>query len=101
MSLPLYQTASKELMLLQTNWALKLNPVIDLPMNSGNFLKSISLVSGSNQINHLLSRKLQGWFLVRKRASADIYDTQDSNTTPSITLSLVSDATVSVDIFVF
>lgn len=101
MTLPIYQTDSKDLNLLQTNWSTQINPVLSLPINSGLFLKGISLVSGSNTINHRLGRKLQGWFITRKRASASIYDLQDSNPRPELTLVLNSSGTVSIDLFVF
>lgn len=56
---------------------------------------------GSNTIQHKLDRKLQGWVFVRKGAAAEVYDTQDTNTTPDRTLVLVSDAAVTVNIYVF
>ena len=101
MALPIFQTTDKTLSLMQTNWATQINPVLALPINSGNLLQNISLTAGSNVVNHLLSRKLQGWFLVRKRGSSDIYDTQDTNSTQALTLNLQSSAAVSVDIYVF
>lgn len=101
MALPIYQTDSKDLSLLQTNWAQQINPVLNLPTNKGQVLKSISLVTGSNQVSHRLGRNLQGWFLVRQRGAASVYDQQDAELNPSLFLSLVSSANVSVDIFVF
>lgn len=101
MSLTIFQSDSQPMTLMQTSWATEINPVLKLPINSGQILKSVSLVVGTNSINHLLGRKLQGWFLVRQRALAEIYDAQDSNLTQAITLALVSDAVVTVDIFVF
>lgn len=86
---------------MQTYWAAQLNPILALPISRGLILSKVALVSGSNTINHLLSRKLQGWFLVRQRASATIYDTQDSNLSPEITLLLTASGNVTVDIFVF
>lgn len=100
-ALPIYHTTSKEISMLQTNWAKQLNPVLDLPLNSGQVLQNISLLAGNNVINHLLGRKLQGWFFVRQRAAATVYDTQDNNQTPALTLTLNASAPVSVDIFVF
>lgn len=101
MSLPIFISTSRELSSLQTNWAQILNPVIDLPINSGLIRKNISLASGDNTINHLLGRKLQGWFIVRQRASATFFDKQDTNNSPSLTLVLNASGAVSVDIFVF
>lgn len=101
MSLPLYQNAEENFHLMQTGWAQQLDPVISLPINSGITLKKILLTSGMNQVSHLLARKLQGWFIVRQRSSASVYDLQDANQTPALTLSLMSSANVSVDLFVF
>ena len=86
---------------MQTNWAQQLNPVIQNPSLKSLILPSIQLVTGSNTINHLLGRKLQGWRIVRQRALASIFDTQDSNTMPSLTLQLTSSAPVVCDIEVF
>lgn len=101
MSLPIFHGVSKDLSLLQTAWANIINPVVDLPLVQGLIIKNQALVNGSTVINHRLGRKLQGWIVVRQRAAASIYDTQDSNPSPNLTLTLVSDAVVSVDIYVF
>lgn len=101
MGLPSYQTSDLTLTLLQSNWATLLNPVLDNPIVQGDILEGIQLASGANTINHKLGRKLRGWFIVRQRALASIYDTQDTNPTPAVTLRLTSNASVKVDIFVF
>lgn len=101
MSLPIYNTQSKDLTLLQTNWASQLDPVINQPINQGHILKNVSLLTGTNLVNHLLQRNLQGWFIVRQRSAGLFYDTQDSNQMSQLYLKLVSDSNVSVDIFVF
>lgn len=71
------------------------------PINGGTILTSISLDSGDNTIPHKLSQKLQGWFIVRIRDAATIYDKQDDNPNQDKTLVLNSSASVTVDIFVF
>lgn len=101
MSLPIFQTASKDLSLLQTNWAQQLNPVIQLPINSGSILQNILLSTGLNVVNHKLGRKLQGWFIVRQNAVANVYDSQDVNPYPDLTLFLNSSADVMINLFVF
>lgn len=101
MKLPIYQTASKDLLLLQTNWSSAINPVISLPINQGSILKNVALIMGNNVVNHLLSRNLQGWFIVRQRGPGEVYDTQDSNPNPSLTLFLNSSLAVNIDLFVF
>lgn len=86
---------------MQTNWAQQINPVLALPTNKGLLLQSVSLTTGDNVIDHKLGRKLQGWQIVRQRASAALYDKQDANQMPALTLVLNTSANVTVDLFVF
>lgn len=87
--------------LMQTQWAQQLDPVISNPTIQTVLLKNIALASGANVVNHKLGRALQGWYIVRLRASATVYDTQDSNQTPNLTLNLTASAPVTVDLVVF
>lgn len=87
--------------LAQTQWATALNPVVNNPISAGVLLKNITLTVGANSVNHRLGRKLQGWIIVRQRAAGSVYDTQDSNKFPELTLSLQSSAAMVVDIYVF
>lgn len=82
-------------------WAAIIEPVTSNPANNSLILKNITLINGSNVVNHLLGRPLQGWQIVRLRALATIYDTQDTNQMPQLTLNLVSNAAVVADIMVF
>jgi len=106
MNLPLFKNANiseviTTTQLMQTKWAAILNPVISNELNQCSILKSVNLSIGNNIINHLLGKKLSGWFIVRQRALAEIFDTQDLNPTPNLTLTLTSNAIVTVDIAVF
>lgn len=102
MSLPKFKSDDQSLTLMQSAWASQLDPVLKLPINSGVLLKSVPLLVGQNLVNHRLGRKLQGYFITRMRSiHSDIYDTQDSNRTPDLTLLLNSSAAVVVDILVF
>jgi hypothetical protein len=114
MALPLQQTTNADLSLLQTKWKAQLDPILALALLAGQVLPSQQLVSGTNAINHKLGRKLQGWYIVRRRqfkisgtaTAYDIYDVQDNNQTPQTTLKLTcSQGTptnpVIVDIYVF
>jgi hypothetical protein len=87
--------------LMQTQWAQTIDPIITNPLNSASVLKNISLVTGANVVNHKLGANLQGWYCSRIRAAASIYDTQDTNQTPQLTLNLVASAPVVVDLVVF
>jgi hypothetical protein len=95
--LPKQQTLEQ----LQSKWPAILNPIIKNPANNSSTLQNVSLTSGVNVINHKLGAKLQGWSIVRQRAAASIYDNQDSNQSPQLTLVLVSSAPVVVDLQVF
>ena len=101
MALPIFHSLIPELSLMQTRWASELNPILTLPLNSGIILKSVSLASGTNSINHRLARKLRGWFIIRQRSAATVYDDQDNNKYQDKTLTLVASAAVVVDLYVF
>ncbi len=101
MSLPKFHTEDQSLALLQTSWASQLDPLLQNPITEGHLLPSVSLTTGANVINHRLGQKLQGWVLTRQRAVGSVYDTQDSNNMPQLTLQLTSSANMVVDIYVF
>jgi hypothetical protein len=101
LSLSKWQTADRSFRMMQDSWASVLDPVISIPLNHGIILENVGLSSGFNAVNHKLSRDLQGWFIVRQRGPASIYDLQNGNPMPNKTLSLQSSASVSVDLFVF
>lgn len=86
---------------MQTNWSSQLNPLLAAPSNNSTILKNVSLTTGTNTINTTLGRALQGWTIVRQRAAASVYDNQDSNPNPTLTLVLISSANVICDIEVF
>lgn len=87
---------------MQTLWASILNTFINKPALQVDILKNVSLVSGANIINHKLGRSLQGWYPTRFHGSfAEIYDTQDTNQTPQLTLNLNASANVIIDLVVF
>jgi hypothetical protein len=100
-SLTIFKNDDRDFQLMQTSWSQELNPLLRNPVSSGRILKFVTLETGNNVVNHGLGRKLQGWFIVRQRATGSFYDTQDQNERPQLTLNLVSSATVTVDIFVF
>lgn len=87
--------------LMQTQWAQQLDPIISNPTVNNLILQNVSLIAGTNVIDHKLGRKLQGWATSRVRANATIYDQQDTNQTPQLTLVLVASAPVVVDLVVF
>jgi hypothetical protein len=96
-TLPQKQTPDQ----MSTKWAAILNPVLQNPLNQASILKNISLSAGANIVPHMLGAALQGWYIIRQRAPSQIYDTQDSNPTPAITLTLQASTPVVVDLAVF
>jgi hypothetical protein len=100
-TLPVFNSKNQELMLLQTSWKTILAPGLRNPLMQGTLLKGISLQTGVNTVNHTLGRPLIGWFITRQNALSDIYDGQDTNQTPNLTLTLISAAVVTVDVYVF
>lgn len=87
---------------MQTQWSKDLNPVLANALVNGRLVRNQMLGTGNNVVNHGLGRNLQGWFVTRLRGSfSQIYDTQDSNTMPSLTLNLNASAPVSVDLWVY
>lgn len=99
--LPLFQSSLQDLMLLQNKWKSILDGFISNPSLSSIILPNVLLNSGSNVVNHLLGRNLQGWRIVRQRGPGTIYDNQDSNVQPSLTLILIASQAVTVNIEVF
>ena len=95
------QTADRVLNMIQDNVSNILDPLSSKEILQGQFLQRVALVSGANTVSHKLNRKLIGWFIVRQRASAIVYDTQDTQERPEIFLSLVASAVVNVDLYVF
>jgi len=95
------QTPDRVINQLQDSLIQGIKPLIANPFLNGRLIENVSLKVGSNSINHGLGRKLQGWSIVRKRAQAGVYDTQDENEIPDKTLLLTSDAIVSVNLYVF
>lgn len=87
---------------MQNSWAAILNPALAKEILNGNLVRNQVLVMGANVINHGLGRKLQGWMVTRLRDSfVQIYDTQDSNSMPNLTLNLNASAPVVVDVWCF
>lgn len=87
---------------LQTNIDDSLSPLTSNIQNDSFIVKSVSLVPGQiTRVNHQLDRKLAGWKVVRQNNQADIWDSQDDNLSPNLTLWLNTSANVIVDLEVF
>lgn len=79
-------------------WAAELNPIILNPMTNMTILNNILLIDGVTVINHGLQQMQQGWIIVDINGAATIYRSAALN---SITLTLTSNAAVTVSIGVF
>lgn len=96
-----FQSDDRNFQMMQNSWASEINPLLSRPLNQSNILNNVVLINGTTVVNHLLGRKLQGWFIVGQNASAIIYDAQANNQKPELTLVLISNAAVTVNIAVF
>lgn len=102
-AISLVQTTDRTINQLQQNISQAVNPVLNNPLaNGGLILTKQSLSAGSNTLNHGLGYALTGWFPVRFHGSwAQLFDTQDTNATPTKTLILNASAAVVADIYCF
>lgn len=83
-----------------TTWAQQLNPVIANLLVNGILLKDQELINGTTVINHRLGRNPQGWFLSAPKGAAVVYQaSQQPN--PTLTLTVVSNAAITTDVWVY
>lgn len=98
MQLPKILNQDSVMQLMQTKWKSILDPLIAQPLNSSNILLNVALSTGDNVVNHLLDRKMQGWFLTDINAASTVYRNAPLN---NQTLTLNSSADCVVNILVF
>jgi len=99
MSLPIFQSQGNQpFMLLQTQWASQLNPIIGNPATNPTLLFNIQLSSGNNVINHHLRATPKGWFICDINAASQIYRSAPFN---ELTLTLNASVACTVSIGVF
>lgn len=85
---------------MQTTWAQQLDPIIANLLINGILLKDQSLINGTTVINHRLGRQPQGWFLSAPKGAATVYQAaQQPN--PTLTLTVISNAAIMTDIWVY
>lgn len=85
----------------QNNVAEILEPLSRVKISQGLLIQNVDLSAGDNLVNHMLDRNLIGWFIVRQRGPASIYDKQDTNPNSAVTIALTSSAGVTIDLWVF
>lgn len=98
MQLPQYQGFdTNNFQLMQNRWAAILNPVVNNPLNGVQIITA-TLKTGDNVINHLLSVKMQGWYILDVDAPTTIYRSAPLNN-KTITLHSSAAANVSIGVF--
>ncbi len=98
-NLPNYQGGGQPFQLMQSTWSSLIDPVLANPIVNGRQVENVTISSGSPAvINHLLSRMQQGWFVTDINAPAKIARIAPLN---SKTLTLSSDASVSISLWVY
>ena len=82
----------------QTVWATSLDPLIKNVLTQGKLISNISIITGVNNINHLLSKKQTGFFITDINAAAVIYRSQPFN---DKILTLTSNAPCVISVWMF
>lgn len=98
MALNLFQSGDIPMMLMQKQWMSQLNPMLSNILTLGSLLPDVKLINGISTFNHYLGKQMTGWFVVDQNGIASIYRSLPLN---SQTLTLTSDAVVTVSLWVF
>jgi hypothetical protein len=98
MALNLFKSPDQTLMLMQKQWTSQLNPLLAVSLTKGSLLSDIKLINGATTFNHYLGKQMSGWAVVDINGQALIYRSQPLN---SQTLTLTSDAAVTVSLWIF
>ena len=85
---------------MQSKWKSQLDPILANLLIQGQLLSNISLINGTTPVNHKLQRIPNGWFLIAPKGNAIVYQAA-SQPNPTLTLSLVSNAAITTDLWVF
>lgn len=101
-SFRLFSTSDRDVMALQANMRDFANDVTALNLLNYVLIRDINLVTGQiNKVNHKLNRPIVGYFIVRKNAAADVWDSQEQNDLNKSTLDLNTTADCKVSIIIF
>lgn len=60
-----------------------------------------ALATGTNLVPHGLGRRPRGWWVTRRNAGADVYDSASPSASPERTLALEASAPVTVNLVVY
>jgi len=83
---------------MQTIWKSQLDPLLKNQLNEMQIISGVVLKNGATTFNHNLGRLQQGWTILDVNGAATIYRSQPFN---AQTLTLTSDAAVTVNVGVF
>lgn len=98
----LIQSDDRLIQQFQTNVREVVDPLSQNPLAQGRLLSNISIKTGiTNIIPTGLNKVLTGWFVTRLTVNAVIWDSQNSNTTPSQNLQLLCSADCVISLYVF
>lgn len=97
-NLPQFQGGDTPFQLMQSAWTSVLNPFLRRPVLNGVLLQGVELAVGDTVISHKLGRAPQGWIISDIDGAAQIY--RDAPFNP-LTLTLNSDAVVSVNLYIY
>jgi hypothetical protein len=89
------------LMKLQENIHLAIDPLTGSHIVQGNLVKNITINTSPTTISHGLEDAPVGWIIIRKRGAADIWDLQETNPLEKKLLILQASNQVTVDLWVF
>lgn len=105
--LPLLQAVDPVMNRYQTQLQGALAPITNNPSSVAQQVMvggsaNVTLTAGAPNVVPIgLSSPLQGWFLIRNKSQAVVWDSQDSNATPGKTLVLNTSANTVVQIMIF
>jgi hypothetical protein len=96
------RTANDELRQLQDATAVVFASLAGRSLIDGVLIKDLAFTASVEKtVNHFLGREIEGWLVVKKNATADIWDGQATNPTPTRTLRLTASADVTISLWVF
>jgi hypothetical protein len=90
-------TADRDLQLIQSNIENAISQVISSALLNGRLINDISLVSGSNKVEHKLNRVPQGYIITEQNASTIVYASAKDDKF----ISLESSVTCKVSLWIF
>lgn len=98
MNLPKIKDDNAPFQMMQDKWASILNPLLAQPLSSAGMLTGIKISTGTNVINTLLDRKMQGWFVSDIDAAVTLFRSAPFN---DKTLTLTSSGPCNINLVVF